>query len=101
VHRGFYDDYIDIQNTVKNTVQNYTGLFKKKYLYVAGHSLGAALATHAVAHLTHLGIKVDMFHNLGSPRVGDAKFHEWFMRAYGKYVSRITHYKDPVPHLPF
>jgi hypothetical protein len=28
-----------------------------------------------VAHLLHLGIKVDLFYNLGSPRVGDAKFH--------------------------
>lgn len=88
-------------NTVKNVVQNYTAVFKKSKLIVTGHSLGAALSTHAVAHLIHLGIKVDLFYNLGSPRVGDAKFHEWFTRVYGKFVGRIVHWKDPVPHLPF
>lgn len=101
VHRGFYEDYQDIMNTVKASVQNYTAVFKKSKLIVTGHSLGAALSTHAVAHLTHLGIKVDLFYNLGSPRVGDAKFHEWFTRVYGKFVGRIVHWKDPVPHLPF
>lgn len=100
VHRGFYEDYQDIANAVKEHVQNYTSVFKKKYLYVVGHSLGAALATHAVAHLTKLGIKVDVFYNLGSPRVGDSKFHEWFNRALGHFVARITHWRDPVPHLP-
>lgn len=100
VHRGFYDDYLDIANSVKENVQNYTAVFKKKYLYVVGHSLGAALATHAVAHLNKLGIKVDVFYNLGSPRVGDSKFHEWFNRVLGHFAARITHWRDPVPHLP-
>ncbi len=81
-------------------VQNYTAVFKKKNLYITGHSLGAALSTHAVAHLMHYGIKADLFYNLGSPRVGDAKFHDWFTRTYGRFVGRITHHQDPVPHLP-
>jgi|JI6StandDraft_1071083.scaffolds.fasta_scaffold11293_10 predicted lipase len=88
-------------NTVKNSVQNYTAVFKKSKLIVTGHSLGAALATHAVGHLLHLGIKVDLFYNLGSPRVGDSKFHDWLSKLYGKFVGRIVHWKDPVPHLPF
>jgi surfactin synthase thioesterase subunit len=75
VHRVFFEAYEDIQESVKAIVQNYTNIFKKKYLYITGHSLGGALSTHAVAHLLHLGIKVDLFYNLGSPRVGDAKFH--------------------------
>jgi predicted lipase len=41
---------------------------------VTGHSLGAALATHAVADLIANNITVQSFYNFGSPRVGDARF---------------------------
>jgi predicted lipase len=81
-------------------VKNYTQTYKKKYLIVTGHSLGAALSTHCVAQLTALGIKVDYFYNFGSPRVGDSKFHDWFHREYKSFMARITHWKDIVPHLP-
>jgi predicted lipase len=101
VHQGFLDSYEDVGNAVLSIVRNYTALFKMPKLYVVGHSLGAAIATHAVAHLVSKGIKVDRFYSLGSPRVGDPKFHDWFNRAYkGGYTARITHNKDPVPHLP-
>jgi predicted lipase len=100
VHRGFYEAYEDIQNHVKNAVQNYTATFKKRYLIVTGHSLGAALAVHAAAHLTAIGIKVDFFYNFGGPRVGDWRFHQWFMNTRKGFVGRVTHWKDQVPHLP-
>lgn len=100
VHRGFYEDYEDIQDSVRLAVANYSTTYKKKFFYVTGHSLGAALSTFAVAHMIHLGVKVDLFYNLGSPRVGDARFHDWFTRKFGHFLARITHHKDPVPHLP-
>lgn len=76
-------------------------MFRMPRLYVVGHSLGGAIATQAVAHLLTKGIKVDKFYTLGSPRVGDGRFHDWFSRMYkGGFVARITHYKDAVPHLP-
>jgi len=69
---------------------------------VTGHSLGAALATHTVAYLLANKIKVTDFYNFGSPRVGDSKFTIWFNQAYGPdhFKARVTHRKDPVPHLP-
>jgi predicted lipase len=100
VHRGFYEAYEDIQDHVRASIDNYTATFKKRYLIVTGHSLGGALSTHAVAHLTALGYKVDYFYNMGSPRVGDERFHDWFTRKYGRFVARIVHWKDQVPHLP-
>jgi hypothetical protein len=67
--------------------------------------LGAALATHAVADLLANRIQVTTFYNYGSPRVGDAKFTLWFNEKYGQNIghfkARVTHAKDPVPHLPF
>ena len=41
---------------------------------VTGHSLGGALATHALAILTAQGFKIKNFYTFGSPRVGDPKF---------------------------
>jgi len=77
-------------------------LCKIKYEFsVTGHSLGAALATHAAAHITKAGHKVIEFYNFGSPRVGNAKFSQWFdniVKANTK--ARVTHSHDPVPHLP-
>jgi hypothetical protein len=69
---------------------------------VTGHSLGGALATHAAAHLIANGIQVDTFYTFGSPRVGDSRFTQWFdttLKTNSK--NRITHGRDPVPHLPF
>lgn len=47
--------------------------------------------------------KVNEFYNFGSPRVGDVKFTAWFNNLYGvdRFKARVTHHKDPVPHLPF
>jgi hypothetical protein len=47
-------------------------------------------------------IKVTDFYNYGCPRVGDTKFTIWFNEQYGgdHFKARVTHRKDPVPHLP-
>jgi len=63
--------------------------------------LGAAIATHAVAYLISNKHNVLEFYNYGGPRVGDKAFSSWFGKIWGsrgKY--RVTHGKDPVPHLP-
>lgn len=47
------------------------------------------------------GIAVTEFYTYGSPRVGDEKFSVWFdtfLKTNNK--NRITHGRDPVPHLP-
>lgn len=70
---------------------------------MTGHSLGAAIATHTVSYLLANKIKVTDFYNFGSPRVGDARFRVWFNEIYGNehFKARVTHRRDPVPHLPF
>jgi predicted lipase len=68
---------------------------------VVGHSLGAAIATHCVAHLIKAGYKITLFENYGSPRVGDKAFSNWFQQIFPNVLKpRVTHGKDPVPHLP-
>jgi hypothetical protein len=44
---------------------------------------------------------VESFYSYGSPRVGDERFSQWFDTTLKTNVkNRITHGKDPVPHLP-
>ena len=68
---------------------------------VTGHSLGAAMATFAVDDLIDIFGNIDFFYTYGSPRVGNSLFVSYLnQKLNGKFRARITHYKDPVPHLP-
>jgi len=72
-------------------------------VFVTGHSLGAAVAVHCAAELgasSHsLGYPIDGVYTYGQPRVGNQAFADFYM--VGTQVSwRVTHHRDPVPHLP-
>lgn len=58
------------------------------------------MATHAVAYLVKAGHNVIELYNFGSPRVGNVKFSQWFDNVVKANKVRVTHGKDPVPHLP-
>ena len=69
---------------------------KAKYpsakLSIVGHSLGAAMATHAVVYFWSKNIKVDTFYTFGSPRIGDELFFQWFTKkVFPGFKARITH----------
>jgi len=66
---------------------------------VTGHSLGAAVATIAGAYLRSIGISCDLY-TYGSPRVGNEDFAKYVSSTSQGSTSRITHFNDPVPHLP-
>jgi predicted lipase len=77
-------------------------------LLITGHSLGGAIATHALIHLKKVfisryrkaGVKVDEFITYGSPRVGDDKFSSFLVDYHPETKHRLSHSHDPVPHLP-
>ncbi len=88
-------------NLISSCTVNEISCTKLIYFRVIGHSLGAALATHAAAQLIKAGHKVILFENYGSPRVGDKAFSNWFQQIYPNALKpRVTHARDPVPHLP-
>lgn len=69
-------------------------------VYVAGHSLGGALATLASIDLKmNLKLPDVRLISFGSPRVGNAVFAEWFQKSIGPHW-RFTHNQDIVPSLP-
>lgn len=102
---GFYAAFKHVQVQTRNMVA--TALKKCPTCHVircTGHSLGAALASHAAADLSFLypphssapAIKLTTF---GSPRVGNQVFSNW-LQSRTSQSFRMTHNADPVPHLP-
>lgn len=65
-------------------------------LFVAGHSLGGALATLAAHRLAREQRPVRSAYAYGSPRVGDYRF----FTDYGASLYRFVNDRDVVPHLP-
>merc|ERR1712228_735641 len=77
------------------------GCQKGGSMTVSGHSLGAAEAAIAMYDLRSEGYRINQTYTFGQPRVGDAAFVSAFESAFGKsLLYRLTHYHDPIPHLP-
>lgn len=103
VSKYFRDAFVDIWNG--GMKDDFTYL-KQRYpsykLWVIGHSLGGALASLCSSYVVANGLfaSVDMMsYTFGQPRVGDANYANWHDTIV-KTAYRVTHYKDPVPHLP-
>jgi triacylglycerol lipase len=65
-------------------------------VWVAGHSLGGALATLAAVRLLSAGYAVPAVYTFGSPRVGDLDF----FHGYQALTYRVVNNDDIVTHVP-
>ncbi len=96
VSLGFYSQFKALIESKVFTDFKDNVLPKKPKIYLAGHSLGGAVATLVAAYLLEEGFKV-LLYTYGSPRVGT----EEFLQGY----HPITHYRhvnddDLVPMVP-
>jgi len=96
-----------IFESVKKTINNvFTEGKKPENIYIAGHSLGAVLATISSLHISRLlrdiepegKTKVSLY-TFASPRVGNKAFAEECSKSFTTY--RIVNTKDIVPEVPF
>ncbi|PAV90848.1 hypothetical protein WR25_04857 [Diploscapter pachys] len=80
-----------------------------KYLYpdyeiwIAGHSLGAGIASIAASYIVKFGLATGeniKLVTIGQPRTGDREWAEWHENTF-PYSYRIVHHRDPVPHVRF
>ena len=100
VHTGFFQAYWPIRDTIFDFV--ITALKKKKRpVYIAGHSLGGALALMATAELANhedsdVRDSIAACYTFGCPRAGDSSF-DLFVKAP---LYRITNGVDLVPAVP-
>jgi len=71
-----------------------------KSLWFTGHSLGAALATLAVAKMRDRNQSVSGLYTFGQPRIGDRDFAKKFNDDFGKYTFRFVNNNDVVARIP-
>jgi predicted lipase len=103
VHKGFYQSYLSVAPTIESLVKSMLVQHPSASIAVTGHSLGAAMAAHAMADF--VGYKkfgntnVKVSYTFGMPRVGNDAFQKWYVGALPG-TFRVVHQKDPVPQLP-
>jgi hypothetical protein len=100
VHEGFYRTYMSVADQVRSAVNQFMNDHPDAPIVVTGHSLGAAIAQHAAMDMTIMGYNVESLYNFGQPRTGEEKFSSYSFDILKDKIFRITHHKDPVPHLP-
>jgi len=100
VHLGFYSTYLSLQTQIKYALGTLLVDYPDFPVQITGHSLGAALAVHGTLDVLRLypSAKIQTVYTFGQPRVGNYAFAQNFANSINSY--RITHWMDPVPHLP-
>ena len=83
---------------MKVSLSNLTSQYPDYKIIVTGHSLGAAIATLISLDLQNDNFKNVHLMNFGSPRVGNTEFANFTTNQLID-ASRVTHYKDTVPHV--
>ncbi|MBN2089872.1 lipase family protein, partial [candidate division KSB1 bacterium] len=98
IHEGFLLIYDSVRKTILENLQKIdTG----NKVFVAGHSLGAALATLVVPDIeTTIKKKVTALYTFGSPRVGDDTFVKTFNSSFANKSYRIVNTSDIVTSIP-
>mmetsp|Transcript_9798 Transcript_9798/g.18393 ORF Transcript_9798/g.18393 Transcript_9798/m.18393 type:complete len:321 (+) Transcript_9798:384-1346(+) len=102
VHKGFYDAYKALDRQVRSRVRVLVEEHKVSTIWVTGHSLGAAIATHAAVAIREMLVDIDrtdvdiIGYTFGQPRVGDKGFAKWFKEENRQWF-RVVNFHDPVP----
>lgn len=99
VHDGFLSEYNSLRVCVQNTLSN-LGFGPGSAIRTTGHSLGAAVNNLAMVDLTKEGWTIEESYDFGKPRTGDEAFAAIFNDQFQGRAWRMTHSRDPIPHLP-
>jgi thioesterase domain-containing protein len=96
-HRGFVAALDGVWSDVLQAVQ---ALGPGRPIFIAGHSLGAALAQLTALRLVAHGQAVAGVYTYGSPRVGDTEFRSAYDAALGERTFMHVNDEDVVPTIP-
>ena len=89
----------NVKDKVVTLLKSYKTSHSSASIAITGHSLGAAMAAHCMAELTHEGYAIKTLYSFGMPRVGNEAFEKWYINTVSG-TFRVVHKRDPVPHLP-
>jgi len=99
VHEGFLTALSYVWRDIWTFI---SGQRKSRALWVTGHSLGASLATLAVAKLRlEKDEPVNGLYTFGQPRTGDREFAKNFDADFEKQTFRYVNNNDIVTRVPF
>lgn len=98
VHNGFMEIYKSIRENIIETIGKQGN---KRNIHIAGHSLGAAIATLSVKDIGRdKRNAIKSVYLYGSPRVGDAEFVKGYNDKYENVTFRIVNTSDIVTSVP-
>ena len=100
VHRGFLHAFELVRDDMFGAIERWRDKNQPQSLWCTGHSLGAALAVVAVAHLLADGQTVNGLYNFGQPRVGTEAFAAEFDRRFSGRHFRFVNNNDTVTRVP-
>ncbi len=104
VHIGFNQAYNEVKEKVQLAIKTLLHVHgsKAKRIFIAGHSLGGALAL-----LAAVDIKANMrpslpisLYTYGQPRVGNQAWANYVYSLFPNNYVRVVHADDTVPHVP-
>lgn len=99
VHDGFLQVYDIFHAAICDAL---SGIRARGRLFIAGHSLGAALSILAAPDIAaHTPFSTPEIHTFASPRVGDRDFVDAYNKAFTGRSFRIANTSDIVPSMPF
>jgi Lipase (class 3) len=99
IHDGFADALNDVCKDTLAIVQTAMAV-QVKPIFVAGHSLGGALAVLAADWLARENIAIQAVYTFGQPRAGDRAFAAGYNARLGNRTYRLVYEADLVPHVP-
>lgn len=99
VHSGFWHAFSAVSDELLSTIMGMRS-GDNPSIWIAGHSLGGALAMIAALWLQQRRVTSTGTFTLGAPRVGDHSFARLFAGSYSGALHRYVHEDDPVPLLP-
>lgn len=91
LHRGFQNAFYELKSDLDNDIIGYVNASKKP-LVIIGHSLGGALATICSAYIANAypSVTVEAVLTVGSPRVGNSKFAQFYSEFMAEKNPDIT-----------
>eukprot|EP00435_Cladocopium_sp_Y103_P044462 s1648_g12.t1 len=96
---SFQDAYLAISSSLISWLEKSAG--DKRLVRIAGHSLGAALATLFAVDIQQRGWQIDGVVTFGSPRVGQSGFKSLYQElGLHRLTVRFANGYDPVPWVP-
>jgi triacylglycerol lipase len=98
VHIGFQDAAASVDAEINRAAQ--LSLQQKKPLFIAGHSLGAALAALAAQVASKAAAEPRAVYAYGMPRTGGEEFQQEYNGQLGKKTFRLVYGIDLVARVP-